>query len=180
MKNPDHAAPYEVRVSARRTKTMTAFREDGKVVVVVPARMPAADRASRVPALVSRLLAKEVGEQAPRADHDLTERARQLWDAHLRNQLGDCPRMGVRWVTNQTKRWGSNTVSTGEIRLSSRLRVCPGWVVDAVLVHELVHFSERQHTPRFWQLAANYPHMERARGFLDALEHFDAHGWPSW
>ena len=35
-------------------------------------------------------------------------------DAHLRAELGEFT-MGVRWSDNQRKRWGSNTISTGEL-----------------------------------------------------------------
>ena len=45
---------YEVRDSARRTRTMTAFREGGKLVVVVPEHMTQRQRRSMVPGLVER------------------------------------------------------------------------------------------------------------------------------
>ncbi|MCG3057179.1 M48 family metallopeptidase, partial [Escherichia coli] len=45
----------------------------------------------------------------------------------------------VRWVSNQTKRWGSATVYERRIRLSTRLQYMPQWVQDYVLVHELCH-----------------------------------------
>jgi predicted metal-dependent hydrolase len=170
--------PYQIRFSSRRKKTLTAFRENGRLIVVVPSGMDELALARQLPGLVDRFVARERASRPPRADSELTARARQLWDAHLRAELGECPQLGVRWSDNQRKRWGSNTISTGEIRISSRLRQLPGWVIDAVLVHELVHFSEPRHTPRFHRLSNRYPLMERAAGFLDALEHIDAHGLP--
>lgn len=170
--------PYEVRASTRRKKTMTAFREQGRIVVLVPATMSATARASQIPSLVASFLAKEQTSKAPRAETELTDRARHLWDAYLRPELGDCPEFGVRWAPNQFKRWGSNTISTREIRLSSRLLDLPAWVTDAVLVHELVHFAERNHTPKFWRLANRYPKTERARGFLEGLSYTGEKGDP--
>lgn len=168
-----NSEPYDVRASARRKKTMTAFRENGRIVVVVPASMSAAARACQIPSLVSSFLAKEQARKGPRGEQELTTRACELWNSYLRAELGEHPRFGVRWAANQTKRWGSNTVSTGEIRLSKRLQELPGWVTDAVLIHELVHFTEHNHTPRFWRLATLYPKTERARGFLEALVYID-------
>lgn len=52
---------FEIRTSARRRKTMSAYREDGRVVVVVPQRMTARQRRDLVPPLVEKFLA---GEQA--------------------------------------------------------------------------------------------------------------------
>ena len=76
----------------------------------------------------------------------------------------------VRWVDNQHRRWGSCTPADRSIRLSSRLRSMPEYVVDYVLVHELVHLLEPNHDERFWAWVARYPRAERARGFLEGVE----------
>jgi hypothetical protein len=73
-------------------------------------------------------------------------------------------------VDNQHRRWGSCTPADRSIRLSSRLRSMPEYVVDYVLVHELAHLIEPSHDPRFWALVARYPRAERARGFLEGVE----------
>lgn len=162
---------YEIRSSVRRTRTMTAFRENGQVVVVVPATMSARQRREHVPGLVERFLAKEARRLAPRGESELTERLRLLYRRHLEPAVGGAtPSLGARWVTNQGRRWGSCTPSTGEIRISSRLREFPEWVVDYVLVHEAAHLIERDHTPRFHALVARYPHTDRAKAFLEGYE----------
>jgi hypothetical protein len=75
----------------------------------------------------------------------------------------------VRWVGNQRARWGSCTPSDGSIRISTRLRGLPSWVVDYVLVHELVHLRIPGHGPDFWVLVDRYPRAERARGYLEGV-----------
>ena len=168
----DHAATYEVRRSARRTRTMTAFREGDNLVVVVPARMTARQQRDLVPGLVAKFLAKETRQAPPRGDDGLTMRARALFDAHLAPVLGHAaPPFGVRWVATMRHRWGSCTPSRGEIRLSDRLRDVPAWVTDYVLVHEMVHLVEAGHTARFWALTHAYPQAVRAQGFLEGIDH---------
>jgi len=59
-------------------------------------------------------------------------------------------------------------VDRGAVRVSRRLADFPPWVLDYVLVHELAHLAEADHSPAFWALVARYPLAERARGFLMA------------
>ena len=73
----------------------------------------------------------------------------------------------MRWVTNQSARWGSCTPGDRTIRLSDRLQQMPGWVVDYVLVHELAHLLESGHTPEFWAWVDRYPRAEKAKGYLE-------------
>ena len=74
----------------------------------------------------------------------------------------------VTWVDNQNSRWASCTPVDSTIRLSSRARGFPDWVVDYLLVHEVAHLAEAGHGPAFWALVNRYPKAERARGFLIA------------
>ena len=74
---------------------------------------------------------------------------------------------------------GSCTLATREIRISSRLRAVPPWVLDAVIVHELAHLVEPNHSPRFRQLEEHYPRKHDAELFLDGYHlglHMDAAG----
>lgn len=57
----------------------------------------------------------------------------------------------------------------GEIRVSHRLQDVPGYVLDAVIVHELVHtFIRTGHSAEFWEWANRAPKAERAKGYLEA------------
>jgi predicted metal-dependent hydrolase len=158
----------EVRRSARRRRTVTAYRELGRTVVLIPAAFSPAEERRWVAQMVAKLQTRE--ERRKRSlggDDELMLRARALSVAHLD---GLAEPASVRWVDNQHRRWGSCTPADRSIRLSSRLRSMPEYVVDYVLVHELVHLLEPGHDERFWALVARYPRAERARGFLEGIE----------
>lgn len=159
--------PVEVRRSARRKRTLTAYREGDRIVVLVPDRFVGPDADAQVDSLVRRLIDRENRAKAPSGDAALTARAARLYDEHLREIAGEPPPFGVCWVSNQNRRWGSATPETGQIRISDRLRAAPDWVVDYVLMHELTHLLERGHTPRFHDLVGRFSLAERARGYLE-------------
>jgi predicted metal-dependent hydrolase len=157
-----------VRRSVRRRRTVTAYRELGRTVVLIPAAFSHAEERRWVAQMVAKLQTRE--ERRRRSlggDDELMARAAALSTAHLD---GAAVPASVRWVDNQQRRWGSCTPADRSIRLSSRLRSMPDYVVDYVLVHELVHLIEPGHDERFWALVARYPRAERARGFLEGVE----------
>jgi predicted metal-dependent hydrolase len=75
----------------------------------------------------------------------------------------------IRWVTNQNRRHGSCNTDSGTIRISHRIAEMPRFVQDYVIVHELAHLIEPNHSQRFWELVYQYPRAERARGYLMAV-----------
>jgi len=156
----------ELRRSSRRRRTVSAYRDGDLIIVLLPARLSAADEQSWVADMLARLTRRQAGRPARRSDEALLQRARLLSREHL---AGLARPSSVRWVHNQESRWGSCTPIHGTIRLSHRLQQLPGWVVDYVLVHELAHLQEAGHGPAFWELVAHYPRAERARGYLEGI-----------
>ena len=124
----------EVRRSRRRRRTVSAYRDGERIVVLIPATMSKRDEATWVADMIARIERQE--RRKPRSDDDLVARAAKLNDDYLG---GLAVPASVRWVANQNARWGSCTPGDRTIRLSDRLQKMPGWVVDYVLVHELAH-----------------------------------------
>ncbi|MBV2362718.1 M48 family metallopeptidase [Streptomonospora nanhaiensis] len=154
----------EVRRSSRRRRTVSAYRDGDKTVVLVPATFSRAEEQRWVDRMLERL---EAREERRRPDDDaLHARARDLADRYLD---GRARPDSVRWVDNQRARWGSCTPENRSIRLSKRLAGMPAWVVDYVLVHELVHLLIPHHGAEFWELVHRYPKAERARGYLEGV-----------
>lgn len=151
----------EVRRSNRRRRTVSAYRDGERIVVMIPASLSRAEEAEWVETMVARL---EKSERRSRpSDDDLMQRALSLSDRHLG---GIATPQSVRWVDNQRTRWGSCTPGDRTIRLSARLQGMPGWVIDYVLVHELAHLLEPGHDAHFWAWVDRYPQAERAKGYL--------------
>ncbi|HEY9293639.1 MAG TPA: M48 family metallopeptidase [Microlunatus sp.] len=160
-----------VRRSARRKRTVTAYRDADAIVVLIPQRMTKADERVYVEDMVAKVLARESRSSAPRGDAALAERAKELSERYLAPQLGYAPEpASVTWVTNQNHRWGSCTPSSATIRLSHRMMPMPSWVVDYVLLHELAHLAESGHTRRFWRLVNVYPDADKAQGYLEGFQ----------
>ncbi|KPC54015.1 M48 family metallopeptidase [Amantichitinum ursilacus] len=85
------------------------------------------------------------------------------------------PRLGVNprriLLTSARSRWGSCT-SRGDIRLNWRLMQAPASVIDYVIVHELCHLLEMNHSARFWaHVASIFPHWQRERDWLKSHGH---------
>ncbi|MFC9327193.1 M48 family metallopeptidase [Kitasatospora sp. NPDC057015] len=154
----------EVRRSARRSRTVSAYREGDRTIVLIPARMSVAEEQRWVAQMLDRLAAQE--SRRVLGDDALAARARELSTAYLD---GRARPVQVRWVTNQNSRWGSCTPSERTIRLSHRLQGMPEYVVDYVLLHELAHLLVPDHGSAFWALLEAYPRTERARGYLEGV-----------
>lgn len=154
----------EVRRSRRRRRTVSAYRENGRTIVLIPARFTRAEEQQWVATMLDKL---DKGDARRRpSDSQLQKRAAELSQRHLG---GLAKPTSIRWVTNQNSRWGSCTPADGTIRISDRVKGTPGYVLDYVLLHELSHLLESGHGPAFWRLLEAYPRTERARGYLEGL-----------
>jgi len=152
----------EVRRSSRRRRTVSAYRDGDKIIVLIPASMSRKQEAEWVAQMVARVQKSEARRKP--SDDDLMRRATGLSDRFFG---GLAIPESVRWVENQQSRWGSCTPGDRSIRLSARLQGMPSWVIDYVLVHELAHLFEPHHNARFWGWVDRYPQAERAKGYLE-------------
>jgi predicted metal-dependent hydrolase len=144
---------------------VSAYRDGERVVVLIPDRFSRAEEDEWVHRMLDRLAARHTRSRS--SDAELLTRAHRLAGRYLPEyQLAPA---SVRWVGNQRCRWGSCTPEDATIRISERVRAMPDWVIDYVVLHELVHLVVPAHGERFWDLVGRYPKAERARGYLEGI-----------
>ena len=158
--------------SSRRTVAVEITR-DRRVLVRVPFRMKDRDIEAflelKSPWIVAHL-ARPVTTQLP-----LTEAEKAALMASAREDIPRrvaqfAPQVGVSvgriTIRCQHTRWGSCS-SKGNLNFNCLLMLCPQWVRDYVVIHELCHRREMNHSPRFWALVeANCPDYAAARKWL--------------
>lgn len=84
----------------------------------------------------------------------------------LSNETGLIYRQAA--IRLQRGRWGSCSAE-GDISLNARLLLKPYEFVRYVLIHELCHLKELNHSPRFWKLVASFvPDYQRIKQLADS------------
>ena len=74
-------------------------------------------------------------------------------------------------VRNYKARWGSCSIDR-QITYNWRLIMAPEKIIDYVVVHELCHILEHNHSPKFWGWVARYiPHWKDCRAWLKNEAH---------
>jgi len=69
-------------------------------------------------------------------------------------------------IVDSRYRWGSCTMNNN-VNFNWRLIKAPMFVIDYVIVHELAHLLEANHTLRFWNIVrAQTPTMDKAKQWL--------------
>jgi predicted metal-dependent hydrolase len=117
------------------------------------------------------------GDRHVRAAAGVTVRDALLWDLRRLAAVELPPRLrelaaihelAVARVSirNQRSRWGS-CARGGNIALNFRLVQMPPPIRDYVLLHELMHLRQQNHSPRFWRLVEEVcPHFREAEQWL--------------
>jgi predicted metal-dependent hydrolase len=154
----------EIRRSKKRKKTVQAKIVANRLIIFAPEWIDDKRLGEIIEKIRKKLKRRELKRRLDEKGN-LEKTAQSL---NRRYFSGRIKFNSIEWSTNQSKRFGSCQYREGKIRISHRLAQMPEWVRDYVIVHELAHLLEPNHSPRFWKLANRYPYTERARGFLMA------------
>ena len=121
-----------------------------------------------------------VGIVAGLSEWQLKERIKLWFQAEAKRLFTErldfyAPQLDVHYrsmtLSSASSRWGSCTVA-GNIRLSWRLIHYPLALIDYVVVHELAHLREMNHSPRFWAVVGSvYADYDGARLELRRRSH---------
>ena len=151
--------------STRRKKNVSAYRQGGRIVVSIPARMSKADERAMVPEMVAKIRAQEAA--ATMSEEVLSTRVGELL-SELAPEITARP-SSVNWRAMR-ERWGSCTGIDSSIRISDRLKGAPEYVVEYVLFHEAIHLHYFDHGPEFKELLARFSDAEKAEAYLSGYE----------
>ena len=157
----------EIRVirSSRRKRSISAYREQGAIVISVPAKLSNSKVSQVIPEMVEKILSREAREKI--SDIELFDRAHALLRKYLPEFI--VTPASVTWRA-MNERWGSCTTVDRTIRISDRLNGAPEYVVDYLLVHELIHLQVADHGPQFELLLARFEESDKASAYLDGYE----------
>ena len=151
--------------STRRKKSASAYRQGGRIVISLPARMSKAEEAQVVPELIAIIRGREEAKTptesalATRIDELLTELAPEITARPA----------SVSWRPMR-ERWGSCTSVDRTIRISDRLKLAPAYALDYVLFHEAIHLQWSDHGTKFTDTLARFEDSELASAYLDGWE----------
>lgn len=165
---------YELKRYRQSRNVRISVRPGGSVFVSAPKRLPkfiieafVAKHSAWIAESVAKMLKREpLKRPNSRSEYlkfkeevhfKISQRLREL-NAHygfIYNKVS---------IRNQSSRWGSCSKS-GTLSFNYRLIFKPAEVFDYVLVHELCHLKEMNHSVKFWDLVArtcpNYKILRR-------------------
>ena len=151
--------------SARRKKSISAYRQGGRIIISIPARMSKAEERAMVPEMVAKIRAQEAA--ATMSIESLQQSVGELL-TELAPEITARPD-SVNWRAMR-ERWGSCTSIDGTIRISDRLKGAPSYALEYVLFHEGIHLAYFDHGPEFKALLARFPNAELAEAYLSGYE----------
>ena len=149
--------PYQIIKSDRKSIAIQ-ITPDGQVVVRCPKRMRieearrfAESKADWIEKHLAKIPPQDVTKYTPKEIEQLRAQARKLVPERVRHYA---PIIGVTYgqiaIRTQHTRWGSCS-SKGNLNFNCLLALVPPEVLDYVVVHELCHRKELNHSERFWR-----------------------------
>lgn len=151
--------------STRRKKSISAYRQGGRIVISIPARLTKADERAIVPEMIAKIRSQE--ESKTPGESQLAERIDQLL-TQLAPEITARP-ASVAWRPMR-ERWGSCTSVDRSIRISDRLKMAPEYALDYVLFHEAIHLQHFDHGDEFTEVLNRFEESELASAYLDGYE----------
>ena len=150
--------------SYRRRRTISARVVEGKMYIYAPVGVSDA-KLTEVIKNFKRQFEKRKLKKELKIKENLHPVAQKLNKKYFGGKI----KIGsIEYAANQHKIFGSCSYRKGTIRISSRLASMPQWVRDYVIVHEMAHIIQPNHSKSFWEIVSRYKLTERARGYLIA------------
>jgi hypothetical protein len=151
--------------SSRRRRSVSARLANNLLLINAPL-MLSQERLDRIIDDFKLKFARKKLKAGLDKEYSLRDLADELNNKYFSNQL----KIGlVEYAINQNSRFGCCNYRTGKIRISHKIGLMPAWVRKYVLIHEMAHLIEPNHSRAFWDIVSRYKLTERARGYLMAV-----------
>jgi len=161
---PNGRIPYTLKKSTRAKRARIQILLGGEVVVTMPVRASVQlierfllDRAAWITEKRAQMIDRQKNAPAPLEKtelrrlkvvaRELVHRRLEFFNEHYHHTYHKVT------IRNQKTRWGSCS-SKGNLNFHVRLALLPPELADYVVVHELCHLKEMNHSSRFWNLVA--------------------------
>jgi len=155
-----------VRILFKDKRNSSGTIKNGQIVLYITSRAPRAEQARHIEILTKKLEHKLVQAKAKSlvdgrriappsglTDSPVTTNAQlSEWAAQINQQFYRFRAMGEVRFRKQESRWGSCSGRTRNLQISERLRGGPHELLEYVLIHEIAHLGEFNHSDRFWAL----------------------------
>lgn len=160
----DNASFYEVRIvrSKNRRRTVGAKLIKNVMWVYAPQSMADDELNKFIDKFSKRFRKKSLKDELNRTQ-ELKIVAENLNHQYFSGRLNI---QSIEYSSQQDKIFGVCDYRTRKIRISHRLTKVPTWVRDYVIIHEMAHLIEPNHSKAFWGIVSRYKLTERARGYL--------------
>ncbi len=157
----------EVKIirSRRRKRTIGARLIKDELLVSAPLAI-SQERLDKIIADFKIKFARKKLKEELDQKQNLIDIARKLNEKYFQNKLKI---NSLEYVTSQNSKFGCCNHRDANIRISHKVGLMPEWVRDYVIIHEMAHLIEPNHSSAFWDIVGRYKLAERARGYLMAV-----------
>lgn len=154
----------EVKIvrSRRRRRTVSARIVKDTLLVNAPLMLSQERLDNIVADFKLKFERKKLKAELDKNDN-LIERAEKINEKYFGNRLKV---NSIEYVTDQNTRFGCCNYRAAAIRISHRIGLMPEWVRDYVVLHEMAHLVEPNHSSAFRNIVSGYKLAERAKGYL--------------
>jgi len=163
VQHRDRIVPYTIKTNPRSRRFWLRIYPDGRVCVTVPRRASIDEATSFLQThlewVCKKLMWIEKRESnmqtLPSASYASTkEQARELVQQKI-EQYGPLYNVNVKRMTikNQKSKWGSCS-RRGNLNFNYRIVFLSETLIDYLIVHELCHLKEFNHSKKFWNLVS--------------------------
>lgn len=146
---------FTLEIEEKDRSTSSAKIKDAIIFLSLDQTLNGVHKSEAIKTLLSRVLGKKY-------KHEVEKRLELINKHYFSHKVKN-----LRLKYNRSN-WGSCS-NSGNINLSTRLLLAPQWVRDYVIVHELAHMNEMNHSKKYWSIVEKiYPEYKKAEKWLKA------------